>query len=359
MPLKKDYYSLLGLPREASHDDIRKAFRKLAFKYHPDHNHHEGAAERFKEIVEAYQVLSNSDKRTTYDRFGHTDDGRRFDGFGDLATGLGDIFDAFFGGSIRVQSRGPQKGADIHCELSITFEEAIRGCRKEVEVLRLEDCSRCLGSGCEPGTQPAVCPDCNGMGQVRRTRQNLFGRFVNRVVCSQCDGEGSYIQQPCTQCQGGGKQRKPHTAKVSVPAGIENHTQLKLQGEGQAGMRGGAPGALNIVISVQEHGLFKRDGNDILYELPIDFAQAALGDDLEVPTLEGRVKLKIPPGTQSGAILQIKGKGIACSDHPGRGDQLVRVRVVTPEHLNADQRRLFLDLAQSLGKAKPRRRTRG
>lgn len=359
MPLKKDYYSLLGIPRESSQEEIRKAFRRLAFKYHPDRNHHEGAAERFKEIAEAYQVLGDTDKRIAYDRFGHIDNGRKFDGFGDFAAGLGDIFDAFFGGSVPVQRRGPQQGADIHCELSITFEEAVRGCRKEVEVQRLENCSRCLGSGCEPGTQPTVCPGCNGMGEVRRARQSLFGRFVNRVVCGQCDGEGSYVQQPCTQCQGRGKQRKPHTMRVTVPAGIQNHAEISLQGEGEHGTRGGAPGALHIAVSVQEHDFFKRDGNDILYDLPIDFAQAALGEDLEVPTLEGRVKLKIPPGTQSGAVLRIEGKGIPCGDPPGTGDQLVKVRVVTPENLNADQRRLFLDLARSLGKAKPKRRTRG
>ncbi len=359
MPLKKDYYSLLGVPREASHEEIRKAFRRLAFRYHPDHNHHEGAAERFKEIVEAYQVLSNTNKRMTYDRFGHADDGRRFDGFGDFAAGLGDIFDAFFGGSIPVQRRTPQQGADLHCALNITFEEAVRGCRKEVEVLRLENCSRCFGNCCEPGTQPTACPNCNGMGEVRRTRHNLFGRFVNRVVCSHCDGEGSLVVHPCTQCQGTGKQRIQRTVSVTVPAGIENHAQMKLQGEGEAGTRGGAPGVLHITISVQEHEHFKREGNDVVYELPIDFAQAALGDDLNVPTLDGKSKLKIPPGTQNGTVLRIKGKGIPYANHPGRGDQLVKVKVVTPENLNAAQRQLFLDLGQSLGRAKPRRRNKG
>ncbi len=358
MAAGKDYYSLLGVPREASQEEIRKAFRKLAFKYHPDHNHHEGAAERFKEIVEAYQVLGSTDRRMTYDRSGHADYARRFHGYGDFATGLGDIFDAFFGGSIPVQRRTRQQGADIHRELKITFEEAVRGCRKEVDVLRTENCSRCAGSGCEPGTQPTPCPDCGGMGEVRRTRHNVFGRFVNRVVCSQCDGEGSLIVQPCAQCQGTGKQRKQRTISVKLPAGIENHAQMKLQGEGEAGTGGGTPGALHIVVSVQEHASFKRDGNDIVYELPIDFAQAALGDDLEIPTLGGKAKLRIPPGTQGGAILRIKGKGIPYADHPGKGDQLVRIRVVTPENLNTAQRQLFRDLAQSMGQAKTKKRNK-
>ncbi len=359
MPVKKDYYRLLGISREASQEEIRTAFRKLAFRYHPDHNHQEGAAERFKEIVEAYQVLGNTNKRITYDRFGHTDDGRRFDGFRDFATELGGIFDAFFGGTIPMQRRAPQQGSDLRCELNISFEESAYGCRKQIEILRLEDCSRCLGSGCEPGRQPAECPTCNGMGEIRRVQHNVFGRFVNRLVCDQCSGEGRLVDQPCTQCQGTGKQRKQRTIPVKVPAGVENHAQMKLQGEGEAGIMGGPPGALYIVISVQEHESFKRDGNDILYELPIDVAQAALGDDLEVPTLDGKVKLKIPPGTQSGTILQIKGKGIPYTNHPGKGDQLVKVKVITPEHLNAEQRKLFLDLAESLGKAKTRGRNKG
>ncbi|MBM4444205.1 MAG: molecular chaperone DnaJ [Chloroflexi bacterium] len=358
MALKKDYYSLLGVTREASPEEIRKAFRRLAFRYHPDHNHHEGAAERFKEIVEAYQVLSNTDRRTTYDRLGHADDDRRFDGFGDFSAGLGDVFDAFFAGSIPVQRRTPQRGADIRCEVNTTFEEAVRGCRKEVEVVRMENCPRCLGSGCEPGTQPAACPDCNGIGEVRRSRHNVFGRFVNRAICSQCDGEGSVIIQPCTHCQGTGRRRTRSTVSVALPPGVKNHAQIKLPGQGETGARGGPPGELLIAVSVQEHECFKRDGNDIVYELPVDFTQAALGDDLKVPTIDGKVKLNIPPGTQSGTILRIKGKGIPFADRHARGDQLVRIRVVTPENLNADQRRLLTDLAQSLGKPRPRKRGR-
>lgn len=359
MSVKKDYYRLLGIPREASHEEIRTAFRKLAFQYHPDHNHQEGAAERFKEIVEAYQILSNTNKRTTYDRFGHTDDERRFDGFRDFATGLGDIFDVFFGSTIRMQRRAPQQGSDLRCELNISFEESAHGCRRQIEILRLEDCPRCRGNGCEPGRQPVECPTCNGMGEIRRVQRNVFGRFVNRLICDQCSGEGSLVDQPCTQCQGAGKQRRLRTIPVKVPAGVENHARMKLQGEGEAGIRGGLPGDLHIVISVQEHEIFKRDANDILYELPIDFAQAALGDDPEIPTLDGKVKLKIPPGTQSGTILRIKGKGIPYTNHPGKGDQLVKIKVITPEHLNADQRNLFLHLAESLGKSKPRGRNKG
>lgn len=358
MPVKRDYYELLGISREASQEEIRTAFRKLAFQYHPDHNHQEGAAERFKEIVEAYQVLGNTNKRTTYDRFGYTDDERRFEGLRDFGTGLGDIFDAFFGSRIRVQRRTPQQGSDLRYELNISFEESVHGCRKQIEILRLENCSHCLGSGCEPGTQPAECPTCNGMGETRRVQRNVFGRFVNRLVCDECGGEGTFVDHPCAQCHGAGKQHRLRTISVKVPAGVQNRAQMKLLGEGEAGMRGGLPGDLHIAISVQEHELFKRDGNDIVHELSIDFAQAALGDDTDVPTLDGKVKLGIPPGTQTGTIFRIKGKGIPYSDHPGKGDQLVKVKVMTPEHLNADQRRLFVHLAESLGRSRTRRKNK-
>ena len=359
MPVKKDYYQLLGVPREATQEEIRKAFRKLAFQYHPDHNHHEGAAEKFKEIVEAYQALSNSNRRATYDRFGHMDDGRRFDGFADFTAGLGDIFDAFFGSTIRVQRRVPQQGADLHYELSISFEEAAFGSKKQIEILRVEDCSHCLGNGCDPGRQPVKCPNCNGMGEVRRVQNHIFGRFVNRFVCSHCNGQGSIIDQPCSQCQGKGKEQKRRTIAVSIPTGVEDGSQIRLRGEGNAGMWGGLAGTLYIAVSVQEHEFFKRAGNNILYELPIDFAQAALGDEMEIPTLDGKVKIKINPGTQTDTVLQIRGKGIPYANRSGKGDQLVKIKVVTPDKLNEDQRRLFHDLAKSLGKTNTPKTSKG
>jgi molecular chaperone DnaJ len=359
MPIGKDYYHLLGVPRQATQEEIRKAFRKLAFQYHPDHNHHEGAAEKFKEIVEAYQVLSNSHRRASYDRFGHTGNGRTFDGFGDFAAGLGDIFDAFFGGTIRVQRPAPQQGTDLHYELSISFEEAAFGSKKEIEVLRVEDCSHCLGSGCQPGKQRAECPNCSGAGEVRRVQNNIFGRFVNRIVCDYCNGEGSVIDQPCNQCQGTGREQTKRTISLIVPAGVEDGSQMKLRGQGNAGMRGGPAGNLYIAISVLEHDFFKRDGNNILYDLPIDFAQAALGDEIEVPTLDGKVKLKISPGTQTGTVLRMKGKGIRQANPSGKGDQLVKVSLVTPDRLTEEQRRLFLDLARSLGKTRTPKKDKG
>ena len=352
MALKKDYYELLGVPRDATQDDIKKAFRKLAFQYHPDHNHHDGAAERFKEISGAYQVLSDAQKRATYDHFGHLDNGRGFDGFGDLVTGLGDIFDAFFAGATQVRRRVPQQGTNLHYELSISFVEAAFGCEKHVDVLRTEACSRCLGRGGEPGSQQVKCPYCNGMGEVRRVQQSIFGRFVNRAICEHCYGEGSIIERPCSQCQGTGREQKQRTITVKIPPGVENRYQLRLRGEGDAGMWGGPAGSLYISLSVEEHELFKRDGdNNILYELPINFAQAALGDEVEVPTLDGRVGLKISPGTQADTVIQLKGKGIPYVNRSGRGDQLVKIRVVTPDRLNEEQHKLFLELAKSLGSA--------
>ncbi|MFH1032478.1 MAG: molecular chaperone DnaJ [Chloroflexota bacterium] len=347
MPAKSDYYEILGVSRNATENEIKKAFRELAFKYHPDHNHGVGAEEKFKTINEAYEVLSNPDKRAAYDRFGHTDGGmwQNADSFN--FGGLGDIFDAFFGATTAARPVR-QRGADLYNEVAITFTEAAFGVEKEINVLRTERCSVCHGTGSQIGTQSERCPSCSGSGQIRRSAQSMFGRFTNIVTCPQCQGEGTIIAEPCPQCHGEGVEKHQRRLLVKIPAGIDNGFRLRLSGEGDTGRRGGSSGNLYIEITVQEHELFTRDGNNILYKLPINFAQAALGSEVAVPTLEGKSKLKIPAGSQTGHIFRLKKMGIPYFNGNGRGDQLIELRVVTPESLTKEQRRLFEELANSL-----------
>jgi molecular chaperone DnaJ len=349
-----DYYETLGLARTASPDDIKRAFRRLAMQFHPDRNKQAGAEARFKEINEAYEVLSDPDKRAAYDRFGHAGVNgmgeRPFDGFGNFG-GFGDIFDAFFGGTATRSRRSAQRGRDLHEEISITFEQAAFGTEVEIELTRLENCAICGGRGSEPGSQPDRCPACNGAGEVRRVQQSIFGQFVNVATCERCHGEGRIVTRPCTACRGTGRDRKQRKLSVKIPAGVETGSQMRLSGEGEAGLNGGGPGNLYVTIQVQAHAFFARDGDDLVFDLPINFAQAALGDEVEVPALEGKVAVKIPAGTQSGRIFQLKDKGVPHLRGGGRGDQLVRVRVITPSSLSKDQRRLFEQLSESLGKA--------
>ena len=349
MAIKRDYYEVLGISRNATDEEIKKAFRKLAFQYHPDHNHGDGAADRFKEINEAYEVLSDADKRAAYDRFGHGGAeglfGRGFEGF-DFG-GFGDIFDAFFGGVNTATRQAPRRGADLHYSLTITFEEAVFGCEKEMSISRTENCSLCHGVGSKPGSQPTRCPNCNGTGQVRRVQQTIFGRFTNTTTCSQCHGEGRIITEPCPQCRGTGKEKRQRSILVKIPAGIDGGSQLRLSGEGEAGLRGGSQGNLYITLSVLPHQFFVRDGDNLLYELPINFAQAALGTEVEVPTLDSKVELKIPAGGQTGKVFRLKGQGVPHLHRGGRGDQLITLLVVTPESLTKKQRQLFEELASS------------
>jgi len=351
MPEKRDYYEVLGIDRNATADDVKKAFRKLAFKYHPDRNHDDGAEDKFKEINEAYEVLSDPDKRAAYDRFGHAGAnggfGAGFKGFG----GLGDIFETFFGGGAAART-GPRRGSDLRYNVSITLEEAAFGCEKEIGISRAENCSLCYGIGSAPGTQPSRCPECNGTGQVRRARRSVFGSFVNITTCPQCHGEGSIITDPCPQCKGTGKEKRQRNISVKIPAGVDDGSRIRLSGEGHAGVKGGSPGDLYVAISVKQHELFVRDGDNILYELPINFAQAALGDMVEVPSLDGKTELKIPAGSQAGEVFKIKGKGIPHVRGIGQGDQIVKLHVVTPEKLTKKQRELFEELAKDLGPAK-------
>jgi molecular chaperone DnaJ len=353
MPDHRDYYKILGVPRNASDEEIKKAFRKLAFKYHPDHNHEPDAEGKFKEINEAYEVLSNAEKRASYDRFGRVATADVF-GFEDMGFGgLGDIFDAFFGTTTtRAQHRSPQKGGDLRTNLTLSFEEAVFGASKEIEISRIENCSICHGVGSQPGTNPEKCPNCNGNGEVRRIQQSLFGRFVHAAACPHCKGEGTVINNPCRQCKGSGKERVKRKLTVTIPAGIDDNYQMRLSHEGDAGKYGGHPGDVFINFSVKPHKFFVRKEYDIFYELPVNFAQAALGDNIEVPALDGKVSLKIPAGTQHGNTFRIKGKGVPHLHGRGKGDELVVVRVITPQSMDDDQRRIFEKLAKILPAAK-------
>jgi molecular chaperone DnaJ len=355
MAIKQDYYEVLGVPRNASGEEIRREFRKLAKLYHPDRNRESGAEEKFKEINEAYQVLSDPEKRSRYDRYGRVDIAEGFPDF-DFG-GLGDIFESFFGGFGspfgRTAQRVPQRGDSLQSHLTLSFNEAVFGCSKEVEIQRIEFCPSCHGVGSEPGTNPETCPDCRGTGQVKRVQQSIFGHFTHITTCSRCGGSGTVISNPCSQCKGKGRIKVKRKVMIKIPPGVDDGQRLRLDGEGGAGVFGGPPGDLYVTFSVKPHNLFHRDGSDILYELPINFAQAALGDEIGVPSLDGKVDLKIPPGTQNGKTFRFKGKGIPYIDGKGRGDLLVKVAITTPQHLDKNQRYLFEELAKVLPRAEP------
>jgi molecular chaperone DnaJ len=352
----RDYYEVLGLPRNASEEEIKKAFRRLAFQYHPDHNKDPEAEDKFKEINEAYQVLSDPEKRRSYDRYGRVVTEEGFPGFG--FGGLGDIFESFFDafsgtpfGRATAQ-RTPQKGDSLQSHLTLSFEEAALGCNKEIEIRHVENCPVCHGIGSRPGTNPQTCPECHGAGQVRKVQQSIFGRFSHVITCPRCGGSGIVIINPCPQCRGKGRIKVKRKLMVDIPAGVDNSHRIRLDGEGDVGLYGGAPGDLYINISVKSHNLFRRDGVDILYQLAINFAQAALGAEVEVPSLNGNISLKIPPGTQNGKVLRLKGKGVPYLNNGRKGDLLVEIQVVTPQHLDGKQKHLFEELAKVLPKTK-------
>jgi len=317
--IKQDYYEVLGVPRNASDEEIKRAFRKLAKLHHPDRNREPGAEEKFKEINEAYQVLSDPDKRRRYDRYGRVDIGGGFSDFG--FGGLGDIFESFWNGFGapfgRTAQRVPQKGDSLRTYLSLSFEEAVFGCNKEVEIQRIEFCPSCHGIGSERGTNPETCPDCRGTGQVKRVQQSIFGRFTNITNCSRCGGSGTVINNPCPQCKGGGRIKVKRKIRVNIPAGVDEGYRLRLD------------------------------------RVSINFAQAALGDEVRVPSLDGKVDLKIPPGTQNGKTFRFKGKGVPHIESRGSGDLLVKVSVITPQHLDKNQRHLFEELAKILPRTEP------
>ncbi|MBN1956163.1 MAG: molecular chaperone DnaJ [Anaerolineae bacterium] len=353
MSQKQDYYQLLGVERSANPDEIRRAYRKLAREYHPDVSEHPDAESRFKEINEAYQVLSNAEKRALYDRFGHAGPGNAGFGFDFGFRDPFDIFEQVFGGQggfgFRSSRRsGPRRGADLRYDLGITFDEAVFGCKKEIEVVRRESCPECKGSGAEPGTTPLRCSECNGQGQVRRVQHSLLGSFVNVTPCPKCQGSGEVISIPCRHCEGTGKVHTKRRLTVNIPAGVDHGTQIRLAGEGEAGERGGPPGNLYVVLEVEPHPHFRRRNNDLLLELGINVAQAALGTEVTIPTLEGQDTFEIPAGTQTGKVFRLRGRGVPQLRGSGRGDLLILTRVETPTKLSREQKELFRQLAATL-----------
>jgi molecular chaperone DnaJ len=350
---KRDYYEVLGVARNDTEEEIRKAFRQKALQYHPDRNKSPEAEEQFKEINEAYQALTDPRKRAQYDRYGHAgvtsngEAGQGFEGF-DVFGGFGDIFDSFFGDISGRRSREPQRGADVQQRVVLGFEEAAFGTEREVEVSRIERCQRCSGSGSEPGTTASTCATCRGSGQVRRAHRSVFGQFAQITACPTCQGRGSTIDNPCTSCRGAGMQRQRRKIAVKVPAGVESGMQVRLTGEGDVGSNGGPPGNLYVFVEVQEHPHFQRDGYDLIYELPVNLAEAALGAEKEVPTLDGQPEIvKIPQGTQPGTEVRIRGKGIPHINSNRRGDLRVLASIQVPKSLNAHQRKLLEELAHS------------
>ena len=365
---KRDYYEVLGVSKGATDEEIKKAYRKKAKQYHPDLNPGDKTAEaKFKEANEAYEVLSDKDKRARYDQFGHAGvdpnfgaggPGGGFGGFGGFDMGdidLGDIFGSFFGGgfgggSSRARS-GPMKGDTLRASVSISFEEAAFGCEKEISIERVEQCDTCRGTGCEKGTTAEVCPDCRGTGMVQQRRQTPLGFMSTSAPCGRCGGKGRIIHQPCKACHGSGQLRRRKTLKVTIPAGIDNGQTISLRGQGNAGRNGGPAGDLLIVIAVRPHEIFRREGTSVLCEAPITFTQAVLGAELEIPTIDGKVKYSIPEGTQSGTTFRLKGKGIPGLNGRARGDQYVTVYIETPRNLNREQKEALRKFSDTLGES--------
>jgi molecular chaperone DnaJ len=358
MAEKRDYYEVLGINKGASDAEIKKAYRKLAKQHHPDVNPGNKEAEaKFKEANEAYEVLSDPQKKSRYDQFGHagTDPngfggGGFSGGFGDFD--IGDIFDSFFGGGgfgSSSRRNGPQKGRDIRTDVSISFQEAAFGVEKEVNIFRMENCSVCNGTGAKPGTSPVTCSVCKGTGQIQYKQRTPFGQFVNVKTCDHCHGEGKIISDPCKECHGKGNIRKAKKIKINIPAGIDDGQTISLRGEGDPGAKGGPAGDLFISIGVKPHPLFQRQGTDVICEIPITFVQATLGSELEVPTLDGKVKYSIPEGTQSGTVFRLKNKGIPHIRGYGRGDQYVKVMVEVPKNLSEKQKEILKQFAELEG----------
>jgi molecular chaperone DnaJ len=349
MSAKRDYYEVLGVGRDSTPEEIKRSFRRLARQYHPDVNKDPDAEARFKEINEAYEVLSDTDNRAAYDRFGHAGPQAGFGGFEDF--GFGDIFETFFGGMRTSPARpGPTRGADLRYDLTIEFEEAVFGCEKEILVSRHETCPQCQGTGAEPGTQPIRCPQCNGTGEVRRQQQTFLGSFVQVTTCPRCQGEREIVTTPCTRCRGRKVIQVERSISVKIPAGVDDGTRIRLAGEGEPGARRGPSGNLYVVLHVNPHPHFRRQDTNILLELDLNVAQAALGDKITVPTLDGEEELIVPAGTQTGEVFKLRGRGVPHLRRNGRGDQLVMVHVLTPTKLSREQKDLLTELSKTLGK---------
>lgn len=367
---KRDYYEVLGVEKNAAEAEIKKAYRKLAAKYHPDVNHEAGAEEKFKEINEAYEVLSDADKKARYDQFGFAGVDPNFNaggnpfgggfggfsGFGDL----GDIFGDFFGGG-STRSRGanaPRKGENVVVQVDLSFEEAAFGVKKDVNVGRIETCDRCGGSGAADGTQPETCDRCRGTGQVSVT-QNFMGMTMqSTAACPKCGGKGRIIRTPCARCKGKGRIRRNQKITVDIPAGVDNGQSVRVSGQGSAGSNGGPNGDLLVAVNIRKHALFERDGANVLCEMPISFTQAACGAEIEVPTLDGKVRYNIPEGTQTGTTFRLRGKGIPYVGYKNRGDQYVTVVVETPTQLTKEQKELLRRFEEAAGEsATPKRKS--
>lgn len=359
---KRDYYEVLGVDRSASADEIKRAYRKLAKKYHPDMNPGDKEAEaKFKEANEAYEVLSNPEKRAKYDQFGHAGVDPNFGGGGfgggfDMGDiDLGDIFGSFFGGGFsgfggqQQRANAPQKGQSLRANLTVSFEEAAFGCEKEIELNRTETCSDCQGSGCQPGTTAETCPDCRGAGVVRIQRGGGGFAFSTTAPCSRCRGTGKLIHSPCNSCGGTGSVRKKQRIKVTIPAGIDDGQAISLRGQGNAGTNGGPAGDLIVGVRIKPHPQFKREGTTVLYEQPISFYQATMGAELEIPTIDGKVKYTLPAGTQTGTVFRLRGKGIPVLQGRGRGDQIVTVKVQVPTNLTTEQREALRVFGEAMG----------
>src|SRR5256714_2601366 len=344
MATQTDYYVLLGVPRSASDEQIRSAYRKLARQYHPDVNSAADASERFKAVTEAYEVLTDPQRRQRYDMFGSATGG-----LGDF--GIGDLFETFFGGDLRRREpRGPMRGADLRMEIEIELIDAVQGGERVIRVPRLETCERCGGNGAEPGTSTSTCATCNGRGEVRQVQQSVFGRFVNVSTCPRCGGAGKTVDKLCTRCRGEGRERKERDIVLTIPAGIDDGQQLRVAGEGEAGTRAGPAGDLYVLIRLKDHPRFRREGDDLVHVLRISPAQAALGDELDVPTIEGeRAKVRVPAGAQHGQAVRLKGKGVPRLGSSGRGDQLVYLDVLIPRTLTKEQKVLYQKLHAASG----------
>lgn len=358
---KRDYYEVLGVQKGASDDEVKKAHRKLAKQYHPDLNRdNPEAAEKYKELNEAYEVLSDKEKRQKYDQFGFAGvdpsygggaGGAYGGGFGDFGD-LGDIFSSFFGGGFgggrsTTRRNAPQRGESIRQSVILSFEEAAFGCEKEITIDRIENCEECGGTGAAKGTSPETCSNCRGTGTVTQTQRTPLGMFQTQAACPHCHGTGKIVKTPCSKCSGAGRVRKSRTLKVNIPAGIDEGQSIQLRGQGNAGVNGGPSGDLLVTVSIRPHPVFTRDGSNVICEIPISFAQAALGDSLQVPTIDGRIEYKIPEGTQTGTVFRMKGKGIQNVNGRGRGDQFVRVNIEVPKNLSEKQKRLLREFEEN------------
>ena len=363
---KRDYYEVLGVSKGASEDEIKKAYKKLARKYHPDMNPGDKEAEeKFKEVNEANEVLSDPEKKARYDQFGFAGvdpsygagaggAGGGFGGgfdFGDLGDIFGSFFGGGFGGGGQTRRNGPQRGESIRASVAVTFLEAAHGCEKDVTIERSEQCPTCKGNGCAPGTTPEICPDCHGSGMVQVQQRTPMGVFASSRPCQRCRGTGKIIHQPCADCGGSGAVRKRKTIKVTIPAGIDHGQTISLRGQGNAGKNGGPAGDLLITVMVQPDEVFRREGVDVFCEAPITFAQATLGATLEIPTIDGKVKYDLPEGTQTGSVFRLRGKGIPVLNGRGRGDQYVTVNVETPRNLTREQKEALRTFSDMLGES--------